>query len=304
MPPVLSGANDGIIDDMTAPAPAASAPPSTSDLVKAAMNAHGAFFKKAIRKLIANLDPVLSVAEEYPVHYMDGGSIDLLAEIDSNAGLIYAAIECKKIRAETKQWIFFPDDDEKDIKMYYRIQGAGMSAVVADPAFWKGSCNDGLEVDQEKFRGIKEAYKAGSATIIHDAANQACKGGRGFLKGEIEARKKSVRDEQPVDMIVVFVIITTAPLFVIKDPVDPVDIATGEYGAKVELEERKWILYNVPFTPSSHHGADLSVSYPYYTDPLRRGEASREAVFIVNALHVKRFFEKLADPKRSFSEPG
>lgn len=70
---------------------------SEEQLITEAIGAHGVYFKKALRTTLESLPNVDIVGKEYPVKYLDGASIDLLAAVRGGNGLTLLPIECIRI---------------------------------------------------------------------------------------------------------------------------------------------------------------------------------------------------------------
>lgn len=66
--------------------------------VTEAINLHGLFFKRAVRRLLETVSDVRILGEEYPVRYLEGSSIDLLIEVAGKRRYILP-IECKRAYA-------------------------------------------------------------------------------------------------------------------------------------------------------------------------------------------------------------
>jgi hypothetical protein len=67
-----------------------------NQLITEAINAHGVFFKKAVRDTLEQIKGVTILGEEYPVPYMEGTSIDLLISVEAGQYKFIIPIECKR----------------------------------------------------------------------------------------------------------------------------------------------------------------------------------------------------------------
>jgi hypothetical protein len=186
---------------------------SENQLITNAINMHGIIFKKAVREVLEGLRSLKIIGEEYPIHYLEGGSLDLLALYLSDTQRYILPIECKRGYVATKKWVFFADPDG-NCKLQYlyddktiRVGDAGVFSRMGVPI-----CIEGVEIEMSKAEK-GGAYKA-SPDAIWKAAFQACKGSLGFLIQEMGQRNKAATSLE--NFITFPLLITTAPLFVSK----------------------------------------------------------------------------------------
>jgi len=124
------------------------------EFVTKALNAHGVFFKKAVRTHLEGLN-VKILGEEYPIRFPDSASIDLLAAIKVQGTLVIMPIECKRAYAARKEWVFFQDPDKKT-RFGYVFRGYRCDSLSIDPSsdyvgFGRDLvCVEGVEIDQDK----------------------------------------------------------------------------------------------------------------------------------------------------------
>lgn len=90
------------------------------------------------------------VDEEYPVTYLEGASVDLLARFKASYRSHYVVtIECKRGYTARKKWIFFKDRDQGS-KLIYEFRGQQEPDIYdALPLVADGVpvCIEGVEVD-------------------------------------------------------------------------------------------------------------------------------------------------------------
>ena len=266
----------------------------TADFITTALNAHGIFFKKAVRQLLQGKPISIDrrkariVGEEYPVSYLEGASIDLLAELDVSYARLIMPIECKRGYAAKKQWIFFRDPDDSAMFMY-GIFGKEMrfaSAFNYD-GFAKNICVEGVEIDS----GTGNPYKAASPDRLWKAAFQVCKGNDGFLYQELEEREKTPGFAGK-PMVVLPLLVTTAPLFICEVPAGSVDLLSGNLKTNAQMSEVDWLVLKHPFTPSAALGGKaLPVGRDGYVDPTQRGFLLKEGISMVRASALLDFMQ-------------
>ena len=273
----------------------------TADFITKALNAHGIFFKKAVRELLEE-HRVRILGEEYPVPYLQGASIDLLAEYGRGAGRIILPIECKRAYAAMKRWVFFKDP-ERCVKFMYAIKGQELrfadTRTYLSVQFSDRVCLEGVEINtgNEKM----DPYKAASPDRIWEAAFQACKGSQGFLVQEMRERQQHA-DSSDAVMGVLPLLVTTAPLSICRVGDRSVDIASGNHLDNAIMEDVDWLVLGYPFTPSAGLGAErLQTTPDEYTGPKERGFHLKEGITIVRAGYLPKFIELLADVESATS---
>jgi len=259
--------------------------------IRNALNAHGIFFKKAVRREIEGIEGVTILGEEYPVRYMEGASLDLLVELssDKDARMIFP-IECKRAYVRRKKWIFFEDREELS-KLCYAFSGKDLRSHYGSS--FGPVCIEGVEIDEERL--TKDAFKAASPDPIWRAARQTCKGYLGFVQQELGEREKS-QSSTTDGLIILPVLITTARLFVADADVSEIDLSTGNLAAPLSLKSVPWVVLLHPFTPSYNAGEQhLRVNVPSYVPPLERGCYQKEAIVVLNAMHIREVFAFMTD---------
>jgi len=258
--------------------------------IRDALNAHGIFFKKAVRREIEKIEGVTILGEEYPVRYMEGASLDLLVELssDDDARVIFS-IECKRAYARRKKWIFF--EDREELSNLYAFSGKDLRAHYGSSV--GPICVEGVEIDEDRL--TKDAFKAASPDPIWQAARQTCKGYLGFVQQEFTERRKP-QSTSTDRLILVPVLVTTAPLFVAEVDVSEIDLSTGNLAAPLQLKPVPWVVLRHPFTPSYNAGEHhLRVNVPSYLPPLERGCYQKESIVVLNAMHIREVFAFLTD---------
>jgi hypothetical protein len=162
------------------------------DLITQALNAHGVFFKKSVRRAIERAGGINIISEEYPIKYMEGVSIDLLIHFSAKSINYTIPIECKRVYSS--EWVFFKDPTGI-AKIVYHLSPERMQAKFSteiNPLQDVTICIEGVEVDKRKFssKNKNDIYKAASPTVIWEAAFQTCKANLGFVIQEFVHRQK------------------------------------------------------------------------------------------------------------------
>lgn len=266
---------------------------SEEQLITEAIGAHGVYFKKALRATLEGLPNVGIIGEEYPVKYLDGTAIDLLAIVRGGNGVTLLPIECKRALALHKKWIFFRGN-ERNVKLVYAFQGQSLQVKQSDAWFPDMAiCSEGLEIDVTKLSGSKSPYAAASADRIWASAFQACKGGLGFIRNELMQRQKTSEGAQ--NFGVILIVVTTAPLEIAELSESAVDLVTGNHVGELKTTPVKWLILHYPFTPKeSVGGQHLEITVPGYVAPELRGLQEKEGIVFVNSSHIPEFIKMLA----------
>lgn len=269
--------------------------PENTKSITDAINAHGIFFKRAVRNSLENIDGVSILGEEYPVAYLEGASVDLLVQFSGARRLYVLPVECKRAYAARKLWVFFESPDGNS-KLWYYFQGNELQVADSGAFVSEGGrvCIEGIEVDLAKLKKSNaQPYKGASPDPIWKAAFQCSKGGLGFLKKEFKSRKKP-NNERAVDFVSFPVIITTARLSVCELNQQNVDVLTGNHTGQIRLTDVNWLILNYPFTPAHSPGVDhLSINAEEYSNPSMRGYHSKEGIIVLNSRFISEFFQLL-----------
>jgi hypothetical protein len=266
------------------------------DLITEAVNAHGIFFKRAVRAELQKVPRLKVIGEEYPVAYMEGASLDLLVEHDLGNQTYILPIECKRAYVQNKRWIFFEDPERKS-KFLYSFKQANANVSGIEPISRKvlTVCVEGIEIDLAKAgKAGQGVYKSGNVDTIWKAGFQVCKGGIGFLREEFQSRRAYQAPYR--DFCSFLLVVTSAPLSVCPLENQVVDPLTGRHIGPLVLTEKKWVLLRYPFTPASQAGAhSFYVNEAGYADPATRGLRAKEGVIILNVAHISDFFSTYFD---------
>jgi hypothetical protein len=273
---------------------------SGNQLITDAINAHGIFFKKAVRDALEKIQGVQILGEEYPVPHLEGGALDLLIDFVGRYGRpeYVIPIECKRGYTAVKRWIFF-EDPQTDVKLFYTLSKSDYKSSNADYLAAAGLpiCMEGVELDLIKLKN--DARKAASPDSIHKAAFQVCKGFTGFLIKEIQSRQ-AVKDDTTIQFstITAFpLLITTAPLSICKFSHEAIDILTGNHQGEIETEDVPWLILKYPFTPSSTYIGEthLSIVREGYATTRARGYDFKEGIIVINPSALPQLFEVLSN---------
>jgi hypothetical protein len=269
-------------------------PKSEHQLITEAVNAHGIFFKIAVRNTLEQIEGVTILGEEYPVRYMEGASLDLLVEFTTTKFRYIFPIECKRAYVANKRWLFFKDSENYS-KILYCFTGKALNALGSAPFTNLGVpvCIEGIQVDLQEFqKSNASTYKAASPDAIWKAAFQSCKGSLGFIKQEFVQRSQSL--ENPPDFIVFPLLITTAPIYICELSQGAVDVLSGNHKGEIIPKDVQWLILCHPFTPIESLGAQhLKVDLTGYISPKERGIHSKEGVFVINSSYLPQFFKQL-----------
>lgn len=270
-----------------------------NQLITQAVNAHGIFFKKAVREKLEAMRGLFILGEEYPVPYLEGASIDLLIEFRTNYRRYVLPIECKRGYTATKRWVFFTEPEGRSAKMMYVFEGNESGIDTTDRFRLKEVpiCLEGIEIDLSKLRG--DSYKAANPDPIWKAGIQMCRASLGFLTQEIEQRKG--RDISPQDYENNFrlfpLLLTNAPLSVCELEQGSVEILTGNHKGEIATRNVPYLVLLYPFTPS-HDSPDPrrraeGELKDRYVEPIERGYHFKEGIMVVNSDHIDQFFDLL-----------
>lgn len=266
------------------------------DRVRIAINAHGIFFKKAVRREIESYRAIDVLDEEHPSSFSGQTAIDLLLEYPgrSSSHRFVLVVECKKAYVAHKKWIFFPDRTDS-VKGAYLVNWARHTHILINP--WRmdiPTYSDGVEVDTAKAeKSVEAAVKAASCDTIYDAASQVCRGFLGFIAVQTAQDGISHDHRALGGFLTVPVIITNAPLFACTNDFSEIDIATGNLDSELKLEDRPWLLYRHPCADIAEIGyRDFRTPKGKNSTPEERSVIYKEPVFVVNSTHMKDFFLK------------
>lgn len=184
---------------------------SDIDPIAEAINMHGVFFKQSIRQKIETIDNITVLGEEYPINYLEGGSLDLLFQVKTKNHTFVIPTECKRARTSTKQWIFFPDPSNYS-KISYSFQKNACSAQHAGHFTNLGMsiCIEGIELEKKDTKQKDTNFYKADSDPIWKAANQACKGLSAIVIEEIRQRNKNPKDTN-MENIIIFPIVELVP---------------------------------------------------------------------------------------------
>ena len=218
---------------------------------------------------------------------------------------IYAIIECKRIGLNRGYWLFGkPLSPSNNQARILRLQ-AGYSPKGNYSASWSqpkctfdiNSClieNWWLQITQ---KGSKQKCEySSSPQPIEDSFLQACVGVSGMAREIYENIKKDPKD---CSVLLIPVIIITAPLYYAGYDLNDVDLASGyinknrvffgQLGGKPE--EFDWLQVNYPISGSMFPEDFVEDSKTSLLSELR--ENYQRSIFIVNSKHIVEFFSKL-----------
>lgn len=267
---------------------------SRNDLIKLAINSHGVFFKKAVRREIESYRSIRVIDEEHPASFSGQTAIDLLLEFSGRGSShgFTIVVECKKAYVAQKQWVFFPDKADH-IKGAYLVNWARHTRILIDP--WRlniPTCSDGIEVDIAKIgKSQQAAIKAANCDTIYSAASQVCRGFLGFIDDQTAQNGISHDKRALTGFLSIPLVITNAPLYTCTNDYADVSISTGNLEADLALEERPWLLYRHPCSDiSTLEGRDFRTPRDKNTTPEERSIIYKEPVFVVNSTHMEDFF--------------
>lgn len=271
--------------------------PDEITLITEAINAHGIFFKRAVRTTLEAIRGLKIIGEEYPVPYLEGASVDLLVEYRLQSRTFIVPIECKRAYVENKKWIFF-EDPEQGTKLMYSFAGETLTALNNADFVPRSApiCIEGLEFDMAKTQGQNKpgSSKAASPDVIWKVAFQSCKGCLGFLGQELTARQKYPKDPMS-DFTTFSMVITSAPLAFNELSTQMIDSATGRHIGNMALREVPFVVLRYPFTPSqlAPSRRHLEMMTDQYMTPKERGFLGKEGIIVLNVQHIEKFFDLL-----------
>lgn len=259
-----------------------------------AINAHGIFFKKAVRRKLEEFRVIKILDEEHPTSFPDQTAIDLLLEYPNRSGYPKSVIvtECKKAYAPYKKWIFFPDHTVR-IKGAYFVDTSHYKHVMINPGLYGINVySDGIEVDMSNLRKKDDtSFKSGNCDTIYRAASQVCKGFLGFLHARDIQLDNWNKDKNSEKFLSFPLIITNATLYGCDNDYDNVNLETGNLESKLQLGEIPWLLFRHPHANiTSGDFRDFRTQEDKCITPEEDGFLYKEPVFILNSKHLKRFF--------------
>ena len=290
-----------------------------------AINAHGIFFKKAVRKKLEELRLVKILDEEHPSSFPDQTAIDLLLECAGQKERFKAAVkaykalggsekirrhdqsdheglsgehkyvvvtECKKAYAPYKKWIFFPDRT-KNIKVAYHVGNNLYTHLKINPdGYGINVYSDGIEIDTLKLkkRG-NTSFKSGNCDTIYGAASQVCKGLLGFLHARDSRSDPYVKYFGFGEFISFPLIITNATLYGCNNDYGDVNLETGNLESELQLEEIQWLLLRHPYADiTSGNFRDFRTQEDKCMTPEDSTIFYKEPVFVLNSKYLEQFF--------------
>lgn len=266
----------------------------TRQFITDAINAHGIFFKKAVRRQIETFGAIGILDEEHATSFPEQTAIDLLLECPGRGSRLKFVVvaECKKAYAPHKNWIFFRDRTEPIKSAYLVGIGHHVHITMIPGRSGLDAYSDGIEVDTSKLgRKGDVAFGSGSCDAIFKAASQVCRGFLGFVAAQ--SRQTGVRqDDRGFGPFLCFpLIITNASLFSCENDFAQVSLDTGNLEAPLQLEAQRWVLLRHPFADVTREPfRDFRTDKDQNTTPEERGLVYKEPVFIVDSKHLKEFF--------------
>jgi hypothetical protein len=271
--------------------------------IREALNTHGIFFKKAVRREIEGIKGVTVLGEEYPVRYMEGAALDLLVEVRAGDNRLILPMECKRAYVRTKRWVFFQDPDPTS-KVFYEFSGKLLRAQYGSA--FEDVCIEGVEIEER--RKNDKRYLTASPEPIWEAARQTCKGYLGFVQQELVERRKP-RAVTTDRLLLMPVLVTTAPLFIAEVDLQAIDLSTGNLNAPLPMRSVPGLVLRHPFTPSYAPGEQhLRLDADNYIAPAERGAYQKESILVVSADHLREVFHSLTDrsgaDEESSSQPS
>jgi len=272
-------------------------PSSEMKILTEAVNAHGIFFKRAVRNALEQIPGVQILGEECPIRYLEGASLDLLFAYQTASHPWIFPVECKKAYVAMKRWVFFEDPDPST-RLIYFFRGNDLVYVCVDSiqSLSTLGCIEGIEIDMQKTKTPDSLYRSGSPDTIWKAAFQACKGGLGFLLNEKADRTKYATG-QFIEYASIPLIITNAPLFVCDLKTQSVDISTGNHIGDMEIRSVPWLILSHPFTPSQVQNAEyFEVIRSEYQPPQIRFSQAKVGIAVINAKYIGDFLEQVVSP--------
>ena len=147
---------------------------------KDALNRHGVFLKKKVLAEVQRTPGMGIFAEEFGVAFNETTAVDLIGLDNRDDRSLIFVFECKRAYTKQKTWVFFRDAD-KAFRLFRSVGAFGQSGLYKqeDDMPFKTKppvCSEGYELTSADGR-----WKA-SPEIIHDAANQLCRGYLGFVQ--------------------------------------------------------------------------------------------------------------------------
>jgi hypothetical protein len=263
------------------------------ELATKAINAHGIFFKKAVRREIESYRALHVLDEEHPVSFPDQTAIDLLLEYPGRSRYRFVlVVECKRAYAVNKCWVFFQERTEQ-IKAAYFIGGGKHTAITVVPGrFDLEPHSEGIEIDLSKLpKTVDAAYKLGNCDTIHRAASQVCRGFLGFISTQPEQAPKDPNGAPSGPFLAVPVIITNATLYSCQNDYAEINLETGNLNSPLKLEKQRWVLLRHPYSEVFDQGfSDFRLhDAGDAVTPEQRAIFFKEAVLVVNSSHLKEF---------------
>ncbi len=258
-----------------------------------AINAHGIFFKKAVRRRIESFGAIGIIDEEHPASFPDQTAIDLLLECPGRGSRFKFVIvtECKKAYAPHKNWIFFPDRTDSVKTAYFVGGGRHVHITMIPGRNGIEAYSDGIEVDTSKLGRKADAFKSGSCDMIYKAASQVCRGFLGFVN--TQSQQTGIRQDGQAfgPFLCLPLIITNAALYACENDYGEVNLESGNLEQPLQLEEKRWLLLRHPFADISLEPfRDFRTDRERNSTPEERAMVYKEPVFIVNSQHLKEFF--------------
>jgi hypothetical protein len=274
---------------------------------------HGFLFQEKCAQLIRDNDSHIGWcihSEEYPVTTsVKDSRVDIILR-DTTAHTqdhdIYAIVECKRVNPDQGYWLFgnplltnYTDPLLVNLEGRYLKEDYSLRYNQIRPSFKRIGAylidNWWIAINRDRREKHKVVYNS-SPNHIEDAFLQVCVGVSGIAH---ELRDQFSVDHQDKSVLLIPVVITSAPLFVATYDLDAVDIATAKYyrdrvtfGSKGQPpEELNWVL--VDYGASRSIGPQGWESYFQGFSPADLEQFHKRSIFVVNSKHIVDFFGRL-----------
>lgn len=254
-----------------------------SSQAREALNKHGAFFKKAVLGDLLMIGANLQIFEEFGTSFGGVRVADIVATYETEQAKAFLVIECKRTRPE-KSWLFFPHHDQRH-RTWRGINGENGESCFFRDREHRRVCSEGYEYP------IKGDSSRADQDPIFKAASQLIAAYLGLVdRRELESRARFYERFIPI-------LVTTAPLYIIRNKWTDAPLSTGHLTADLDKEEVTHLVLKHPFPTPEGLRADFRKNVS--EDPWE--QVYTESVYVVRADSLRAFLdlatlESIVDP--------
>lgn len=217
------------------------------------------------------------------------GTIDVLAtSMVSSDTALCLSIECKKANPEQKHWVFEKRNDQSEPE-YYPFDYKNKEGAISyeKNIFFPSLGYDGMKffdkaIQVYEFKEIDGFPSRNQVEKAYNAVKQANEATSSYIDDDSRVYDSLGRKEKELNILFLSIVVTTANLWTTKYSVSDVGWKEGTIqGDKLELEAKKWVIYEFPLPYHLRTRTSLGIG------PIKRPS------IIVNAENLEEFVSKL-----------